>query len=380
MKIFVLNAGSSSHKVFLYDIVSNEPSEPLWQGELEGKENTSKRLLALLQSLWEGDGGIIKSPQEIVRIGHRIVHGGRKFLEPTQIDSQVKEDIRKLIPLAPLHNPAALEGIEIMERLFPSIPQIAVFDTSFHRSMPEATKTYPIPYCYKEEGIERFGFHGISHQYCKERTGNLLKNMHLPKIICCHLGNGASLCAIQNGLSIETTMGFTPLEGLMMGSRSGSIDPGILLYLLREKKLSLDELDHLLDFKSGLQGIASHSDMREVLNQIRLGNSLANLALDMYVHRLKSFIGALTTHLEGLDVLIFTAGIGENVPLVRQMTCQGLGFLGIQLDVDKNERCQPDQDIASENSKVRVLVLHTREEWKIAQECRNMAIQASSVH
>jgi acetate kinase len=371
VKILVLNAGSSSHKLSLYDIRSNSPTEALWQGKIdwdkEEKKHVEEQVFGLLQTLWQGKQKVIAGPHEIEKIGHRIVHGGAAFQAPIRINALVKEEIRKLIPLAPLHNPANLEGVEIMEKLFPSIPQIAVFDTAFHRLMPEETKTYAIPYFYRKEGVERYGFHGISHHYCAERAQFLFPSCS--KIICCHLGNGASLCAILNGKSIDTTMGFTPLEGLMMGTRCGSIDPGLILYLCREKKLSVEELDHTLNFESGLKGISGRSDMRELLAGIQTGDKQARLAFDMYVYRIKSYIGALAAHLEGVDSLIFTGGIGENAPDVRAAVCRGLQFLGIDLDLHKNRNCRPDQDIAADASKVRLLVIHTREEWKIAVEC-----------
>lgn len=391
MKILVINAGSSSHKLSLYDIKDLQPVEPLWKATIDwgrggahsflvvtvpgqckmekSLENSSiqEGLQILLTSLWQGSTQVISGLSAIESIGHRVVHGGRAFQCPTLINDKVKAELHSLIPLAPLHNPANLQGIEIMEQHFPHIPQIAVFDTAFHAQMPEKVKAYPVPYAWKAEGIERYGFHGISHQYCAERAAALLqKEPRDLKMINCHLGNGASLCAIKDGKSVDTTMGFTPMEGLMMGSRCGSIDSGILLYLLREKKYTVEDLDAILNFNSGLKGIAGTSDMREILAS---QEARAQLAFEMYNYRLKGYIGALITQLEGIDTLIFTGGVGENAAAVREATCQGLKFLGVELDVEKNLKCQPDQDVALLASKVRILVIHTREEWMIAREC-----------
>jgi len=390
MKILVVNTGSSSHKLSLYDLQNEAPAKALWTGSLDwGREEATCLLSAqagkqgltytlksvtsrdalqqLVNSLWEGPTKVISHASAIEKIGHRVVHGGAVFQQPTLITKTVKEQIRQLIPLAPLHNPANLEGIELMEQFFPHTSQIAIFDTAFHTSMPEKIKTYPLPLIWKEKGIQRYGFHGISHQYCAECIEKKFNPTQTSlKIINCHLGNGASLCAIQNGKSYDTTMGFTPLEGLMMGTRCGSIDPGIVLYLMREHHLSVAEVESLLNFESGLKGIGKSSDMREILAK---KESDAQLAFDMYVQRIKSFIGALAASLGGLDVLSFTGGIGEHAAPVRAATCQGLEFLGLQLDLQKNQSCQPDQDVATKQSVVRILVLHTEEEWMIARAC-----------
>lgn len=392
MKVLVVNAGSSSHKLSLYDLVDEEPVEPLWEGSLDwGRDqkplslkiktdtgakveraledrNVDEGFKILLDSLWQGSTQVIEGLSAIERIGHRVVHGGAEFEQPTLINKAVKERIRELIPLAPLHNPANLQGIELMEAYFPDLPQIAVFDTAFHLTMPEKVKTYPVPWGWKEKGIQRYGFHGISHHYCAERAAHLLKqHPHELKIINCHLGNGCSLCAIKEGKSNETTMGLTPLEGLMMGTRCGSIDPGILLYLMREHHMSQQELDDALNLESGLKGIGEHSDMRELLDL--QGEERARLAVHMFIHRLKAFIGALAVSLEGFNVLSFTAGIGENAPLIREAVCKGLTFLNMAIDLEKNLKCKPDADISASSSSIRVLVIHTREDWMIARAC-----------
>lgn len=393
MKILVVNAGSSSHKLSLYDLHQEEPVEPLWQGFLDWgrqdqplflsaqtfqgaqferdieSQDIEKGLEMLLKSLWQGETQVIEGPHAIERIGHRVVHGGARFEQPSRINAEVKEQIRRLIPLAPLHNPANLQGIELMEKFFPSLLQIAVFDTAFHVTMPEMIKTYPVPWEWKERGIQRYGFHGISHQYCAERAATFL---HQPsqdlKIINCHLGNGCSLCAIQDGKSYETTMGLTPLEGLMMGTRCGSIDPGILLYLMREHQMTQQELDKALNFDSGLKGVGGSSDMRDLLNQ---QEERTRLAVQMFIHRLQTFIGALAISLNGFNVLSFTGGIGENAASIREATCRGLACLNVAIDLEKNRTCQPDMDIAISSASIRVLVLQTREEWMIARACLN---------
>lgn len=392
MKILVVNAGSSSHKLSFYDLTDEEPAEPLWEGTLDWGRASEPFSLAiktgsgakieqelescdireglniLLKSLWQGPTQVIDGLSAIERIGHRVVHGGAEFERPVIINGAVKARIRELIPLAPLHNPANLQGIEFMEEYFPSLPQIAVFDTAFHLTMPEIVKTYPVPWEWKKKGVQRYGFHGISHHYCAERAVHLLKkDPHDLKIINCHLGNGCSLCAIKNGKSYETTMGLTPLEGLMMGTRCGSIDPGILLYLMKEHQIPLQELDDALNFSSGLKGIGEHSDMRELLNLQE--EKRARLAVQMFVHRLKAFIGALAASLEGFNVLSFTAGIGEHAAPIREAVCKGLSFMGIALDSEKNLNCRPDAVISKPGSAIQILVIHTREEWMIARAC-----------
>ena len=397
MKILVVNAGSSSHKLSLFDLCDDQPTEPLWEGSLDwgrgqmplslkvkgsgGRQveqelenrNVEEGLKILLNSLWQGPAQVIKDLSAIERIGHRVVHGGSEFERPTLIEKEVKKQIGKLIPLAPLHNPANLQGIEFMEKAFPSVPQIAVFDTSFHLTMPEIIKTYPVPWAWKEWGVLRYGFHGISHHYCAERVAHFLhRDPRELKIINCHLGNGCSLCAIKEGKSYDTTMGLTPLEGLMMGTRCGSIDPGILLYLMREQHLSLQELDGALNSASGLKGIGGHSDMRELLGL--QGDARALLAVQMFVHRLQGLIGALAASLEGFNVLSFTAGIGENAASIREAVCRGLSFLGLAIDSDKNVNCTPDAEISSAASSIKVLVIHTREDWMIARACLNFKL------
>ena len=398
MKILVLNAGSSSQKSALYDFQhfqnDQQPLEPLWSAEItwntetetadlhvktfSGAEyssqfsNTDRKsgMLQMLQTLWSGCTQVIADASVINAVGHRVVHGGTITSHALQINAQVKDTIASLSPLAPSHNPINLEGIELVEALLgPEVRQFAVFDTAFHSQIPDAAAIYPGPYDWVERGIRRYGFHGISHAYCSDRMSQLLGRENL-KLITCHLGNGCSLAAIQNGISIDTTMGFTPLEGLMMGSRSGSVDPGILLYLLTEQGYDATTLDTLLNQESGLKGLSGIShDMRLVKAAMKSGNLRAKLAWNVYIHRIRSGIGAMLMSLNGLDTLVFTAGVGEHDPEVRSAVCQGLGFLGLTLNGAVNQEGTGDRDIATQNSLVRIWVLQTQEDWQIARSC-----------
>lgn len=399
MKILVLNAGSSSQKSCLYEIADEalptEAPQPLWEGkinwtqdrgaaEIEVKTATGAtlqesisanspqaHLTYMLHTLTYGATKVIDQLSEIDVVGHRIVHGGQDYRDSVVITEDVKKAIARLSNLAPEHNPVALEGIEAIEKIFKDVTQVALFDTGFHATLPDAAAIYPGPYEWVEEGIRRYGFHGISHQYCSGRAAQILDQDVPPeRLISCHLGNGCSLAAIKNGRSIDTTMGFTPVEGLMMGSRSGSVDPGILIYLLRYCNYSVESLDHVLNKASGLKGISGVSiDMREVKEAIAQGNSRAQLAWDIYVHRLRSAIGAMLASLGGLDALVFTAGVGEHSPEIRQAACEAFGFIGLKIDLEKNQQQPVDEDIATPDSTVRVLVIHTQEDWAIAQQC-----------
>jgi acetate kinase len=313
-------------------------------------------------------------------VGHRIVHGGRKFRATTRITAEVKAEIAKLAELAPEHTRLELDAVEAAEQaLGLSIPQFAVFDTAFHSTLPEPARIYPGPYRWYEEGIERYGFHGISHRSASRRAAEILgAKLDSLRIITCHLGNGCSLAAVQNGRSIDTTMGFTPLEGLMMGTRSGSIDPGILIYLVRRYGYQAGELDRILNEESGLKGLSEVSgDMRELLAAVVAGNDRAKLAFDVYAHRLCREIGGMLASLGGADVLVFTGGVGENCPSLREHVCRRFGFLGLQIDETKNTRATGDEDIATKDSSVRVLVIPAQEDWEIARECYELARGAS---
>jgi acetate kinase len=404
MKILILNSGSSSQKTALFELEpapSADPVPPLWEGTLQwdgdkdqvhirnhkGEEirrdgrNSERRasVAAMLEYIWSGPTAVLKSLSEIATVGHRIVHGGAKLTEPVRISPEVKQEIENVAAIAPLHNQAGLQGIELIEKLLPDVPQIAVFDTGFHRTLPPEAFIYPLPYSwYDRRGIRRYGFHGINHEYCTRRTAQLLRrDLSSFKIITCHLGNGCSLAAVDRGKSVDTTMGFTPLEGLMMGTRSGSVDPGILLNAMRgnprDIEVRVEELDHILNHDSGLLGVSGiSSDMRDILDAVRSGNKRAELAFNIFIHRLQAGIGALTASLGGLEALVFTAGIGENSPHVRRSTCKKLGFLGIELDHEKNSSATPDVDISQPAAKVRVLVIRAQEDWAIAQECARM--------
>lgn len=327
----------------------------------------------LLDLLWSGRTRMIAGPSEIEVVGHRVVHGGKEYVEPTLVTPDVKEGIARLADFAPLHNPAALEGIELIESKLPSVPQVAVFDTAFHAQLPLPAAAYPGPHEWLDHGIRRYGFHGINHEYCAGRAAQMLgKDLNSLRLIVCHLGNGCSLAAIERGRSVETTMGFTPLEGLMMGTRSGSVDPGILIYLMRRDGLTANGLDEMLNKKSGLLGISGISgDMREILAAMTAGNEKAKLAFDIYAHRLIYHIGALAAVLGGLDGLVFTAGVGENCAELRARACEKLTFLGLELDPKKNAQAfsGQDRDIATAESCVRLLIVRAQEEWAIARAC-----------
>ncbi len=406
MKILVLNAGSSSQKSCLYELnddvlpvsaalEEDRPLQPLWEAKIDwthqqgvselkvktakgtqleeefASESRTDAISRMLETLWKGKTQTINDLNEINIVGHRVVHGGQDYQQSTLISPDVKKTIARLAVFAPVHNPVNLEGIEAIENILPNVPQIAVFDTAFHAQLPPAAFVYPGPYEWLENGIRRYGFHGISHQYCARRAAKILgRDLADLRLISCHLGNGCSLAAIRGGVSVDTTMGFTPLEGLMMGSRSGSIDPGIIIHLLRRSDLTAEKLDDILNRNSGLKGISGVSgDMRQIGNAISQGNERAQLALDIYIHRLRAGIGAMLASLGGLDALIFTAGVGENSAVVRSAACEAFGFMGLKLDGEKNQQVQGDQDIAAADSAVRVLVIHTQEDWEIAREC-----------
>lgn len=405
MKILVLNSGSSSQKSSLYEINNHLPTippKPDWESKIEwdgdraelqittaqGGEVRGRLPLVsrregtnqLLDHLWSGNARAIRDASEIDIVGHRIVNGGREYEEPTYVTPELKAAITRMAVFAPLHNRAELEGIEIIAQKFGSVPQVAVFDTGFHSRLPEAAAVYPGPYDWLAQGIRRYGFHGINHQYCAERAAQLLaRDLQSLKLVTCHLGNGCSLAAIRDGHSVDTTMGFTPLEGLMMGTRSGSVDPGILTYLMRHGPFTGEQLDELLNKKSGLLGISGISgDMRQIVAAMKNGQPRARLAFDIFVHRLRSCIGSMVAVLGGIDALVFTAGIGENSHEIRAATCEDLRFLGIKIDAEKNAQALPDrdQDISLPEASVRVLIVRAQEAWAIASACWRLASQA----
>jgi acetate kinase len=398
MKILVLNAGSSSQKSCLYEFKAEAlaaPLRPLWKTEIDWthhqgsaelkvatadgvsleetlkSESRSEATDHMLRTLWSGKTKIIAQPSDIDVVGHRVVHGGLEFEQSTFVTPKVKAAIARLAELAPAHNPANLEGIVAIEQILGAVPQVAVFDTAFHAQIPKTAAIYPGPYEWFEENIRRYGFHGISHQYCAARAAEILdRDLNELRLVTCHLGNGCSLAAIRGGRSVNTTMGFTPLEGLMMGSRAGSIDPGLLLHLLRQPNYSVDKLDRMLNQESGLKGISGiSSDLREILGAMAQGKARAQLAFNAYVHSLRSHMGAMLGSLGGLDALVFTAGVGEHAAQVRAAACEAFTFLGLKLDPEKNAQSRLDWDIAAPDSTVRVLVIHTEEDWEIGREC-----------
>jgi len=405
MKILVLNSGSSSQKACLYEIGERLPDQapiPLWEGKIEwwgertaitvknSKGVTFKEELRpfsreqvirhLLRTTFDGKASVIASAIEVDAVGHRVVHGGPHFEHPVVITDQVREAIESSSAFAPLHIRAELEGMKLVGDLLGSVTQVAVFDTGFHHQMPPSAAVYPGPYEWFESGIRRYGFHGINHQYCADQAARMLgENLKGLKIVSCHLGNGCSVTAIREGRSIDTTMGFTPLEGLMMGTRSGSVDPGIFTYVMRRDRLDAQGIDELLNKKSGLLGVSGFSsDMRDILNSVQQGHQRAKLAFEIYVHRLQAAIGGMAAVLGGMDVLVFTAGVGENSAEVRSAACSGLEFLGLRLNEQANTQSCLDQDISSPESRVRVLVIRAGEDWAIAKECWKLAHSGGS--
>jgi acetate kinase len=395
MNILVLNAGSSTLKLALFDADS---LACLGSGLLDWTEEAGKSTFALrpregeeirseldvtdhrgaarhaipsLLELGAASGADIRS--SLLAVGHRVVHGGTQFRESVRLDADVKKVLAEVSALAPLHNPPALETIDAAQELLPDVPHIGMFDTSFYTYLPPRAYVYALPYeWYTIWGIRRFGFHGISHAYCASRAAQLLDRSHEGfRVISCHLGNGCSATAVRSGIAVATTMGFTPLEGLMMGTRSGSIDPGILLHVQKERGLSVEELDHVLNHESGLLGVSGvSSDCRRVEDAARQGDERALLALEIYAARVREAIGALAVELGGVDALVFTGGVGENSASVRGGACKGLECLGLHLDPERNKTSSPDAEIALAASTGRIFVIHTREEEWIAREIR----------
>jgi acetate kinase len=359
MRVLLLNAGSSSLKCTLIEAAGREVIEHVstdWAGRAQAE--------AVGQALDE------LPPGSLAAVGHRIVHGG-EFRASVRITPELRARIRALADLAPLHNPPGLETLAAAQARLPDVPHVAVFDTAFHSDLPAAARTYPLPARLGEElGIRRYGFHGLSHAYCARRAAELLgRPLAELRLVICHLGHGCSAAAVRDGRSIDTTMGFTPLEGLMMGTRSGSLDPGALLHLLLRHGIGAKELEHALQHESGLLGVSGVSaDMREVLAAARAGHERARLAIDVYAHRIRQAIGALTATLGGVDALVFTGGVGENSPEVREASCVGLECLGLALDRSANSRARPDADIAQSSSRGRILMIATREDLTMLDE------------
>ena len=391
MNILVINAGSSSLK---YQLLNPETQEVLAKGLCErigidgkftykptGKEAVkgadvampthSEAIQTVLNALVDPANGVIGSMDEIGAVGHRVVHGGEKFASSVLITDEVMAAIEECNPLAPLHNPANIIGIKACQALMPNTPMVAVFDTAFHQTMPPVAYTYALPYeYYEQDKVRRYGFHGTSHKYVSQRAAVMLgKPIEELKLISCHLGNGSSITAINGGKSVDTSMGFTPLAGLPMGTRCGDIDAGILEYLMNKHGYNIDEMLNILNKKSGVLGISGvSSDFRDLEDAAPKGNQRAQLALDSFDYNVKKLVGAYAAAMGGVDAIIFTAGVGENGPDTRANVVSGLESMGVKLDAEKNNTRGKEVDVATDDSKVRVLVIPTNEELMIAMD------------
>jgi len=398
MKILVINSGSSSIKYQLFEMtgrtamaggsierIGQQDSQAVHWIYRDGETLKNSRVLSVrnheagleivAQLLTDSEIGVIPHPSEVDAVGHRVVHGGEDFSTTVLIGKDVQASIKKLIPLAPLHNPANLKGIEVAMKVFAQARQVAVFDTAFHQTLPEEAFRYAIPdTLYRNNGIRVYGFHGTSHQYVARKAAEYLdRPLKETNLITVHLGNGASMTAVKGGKSVDTSMGFSPLPGLMMGSRCGDIDPAVIFYLHRTLGMTIDEIDALLNRQSGLLGVGGSSDLRDILKRARAGENAARLALKMYAYRIKKYIGAYMAVLNWVDALVFTAGVGENSPGMRQESCKGLEQLGIVLDGKKNETTSHGvSEIQADVSKIKVLIIPTDEELEIALQTEEL--------
>lgn len=391
MNILVINAGSSSLKYQLYNMKDEQvlakgvverigfdssivAHKPIGGQEVKEVSEILDHTVAIqhVASLLASDEhGVIDSLEEIDAVGHRVVHGGESFSESVIVTEDVKAEIRRLFDLAPLHNPAHLKGIVAVEATMPNVPQAVVFDTAFHQTMPEKAYMYAIPrILYRRHQIRRYGFHGTSHYYVSRRAAEFLqKPIDQLKMITCHIGNGISFTAVENGVSVDTSMGMTPLEGVMMGTRSGNIDPALVTYIMGKEDLSVSEVNSMLNKHSGLIGISGlSSDVREIQDAVNEGDEQAQLAYDMYEYRIRKYIGSFAAAMNGLDVLVFTAGVGENSSMLRQKICEQLTYLGVELDHQRNDGGNSERLISSDHSKVDVVVIPTDEERVIARD------------
>ena len=389
MNILVLNAGSSSLKYQVIEmpsqtvkcvglverigfedaIFSHEKNDKKYSEELSIL-NHGIGLQKIAKTLLDAKIGVINSVDEIAAVGHRVVHGGNKFSKTVVINNEVKDSIHELFDLAPLHNPANLTGIEIAETIFTSAKQIAIFDTAFHQTMPKEAYQYAIPNSFLDEhSIRAYGFHGTSHKYVSEKAIEYLDSTSSSKIITIHLGNGCSMAAIKDGKCIETSMGFAPSNGLIMGTRSGDIDQSVIFFLMKKLNKSMDEVANLLNKESGMKGLTGFSDLREIEEKAAHGNSDCQNALNLAAYRIKKYIGSYTAVLNGVNAIVFTAGIGENSTIMRALACKNLDFLGIDLDENKNNlRSKDIREIQSNKSKVKILIIPTNEEIEIAKQ------------
>lgn len=391
MKILVINCGSSSLKYQLFDMDNHEvlakglcerigiegsllKHNPIGKesvGLAKPMENHQVAVQLVLDMLIDKQYGVIDSISEISAVGHRVLHAGQKYSDSIVVNEDVKAVIRECFDLGPLHNPANLIGIEACEKAMPGVKNVAVFDTAFHQTMPEKAYLYAIPYEYYEKyGIRRYGFHGTSHAFVSEKAiefGNLDKNNS--KVIVCHIGNGGSVSAVMNGKCVDTSMGLTPLEGLIMGTRSGDIDPAIIQFIAHKENKTIDEMLDILNKKSGVLGISGvSSDFRDLTKAASEGNHRAEVALETYAYRIAKYIGAYTAAMNGVDAIVFTAGVGENNGAIRKTVCEYLGYLGVKLDDAENEKRGEDLVISTADSKVKVMVIPTNEELRIAKE------------
>lgn len=391
MKVLVVNAGSSSIKYQVFDMTDESvlakglvdrvgipgttlEHKPTGKDEVVIKKDLPDHTAGMklvLETLVHDEYGIMKSMDEIGAVGHRVVHGGETFANSVIIDDNVKKVIKDCFDIAPLHNPPNLMGIEACQALMPNVPHVAVFDTAFHQTMEPADYLYALPYeVYEKYHVRRYGFHGTSHLYVSHRAAEMLgKPYDECKIITLHLGNGASMAAIDRGKVVDTTMGFTPLEGLVMGTRSGDIDPAIVFFLMEKLGMNAQEANNYFNKKSGMLGLSGVSnDLRDILEAARSGNERAQLALDVYYNRVRGYIGKYIAKLNGCDCLVFTAGVGENGYDVREEICTGLDFFGIKIDPEKNNVRGKEVDVAAEDSKIRIFVIPTNEELVIARD------------
>lgn len=392
MNILVVNAGSSSIKYQLIDMNTEEPLssgivERIGLGEgnikhkyvVNGEEkkvtetfpipNHTVGLKRVAELLVDPKVGVVADPSEIKAVGHRLVHGGETFTKTVVVTDEVKAKVKELFPLAPLHNPANLIGVEVAETVFPNATQVGVFDTAFHQTMPEVAFRYGIPKeMYTDMGIRKYGFHGTSHKYVSEKACEFLGKADA-KVITIHLGNGASMAAVDGGVCKDTTMGLGPLCGLIMGTRSGDIDPAIIFYLIEQKGYTAEQVSKILNKESGIQGLSGYTDMRDVEDQYLKGNEDAILAYEMYAYRIKQYVGNYAAAMNGLDAIVFTAGIGENDSIARKLVCENLDFFGIKIDEEKNStRSKEIREINTPDATTKVLVIPTNEELEIAKQ------------
>jgi acetate kinase len=396
MKILVINCGSSSLKYQLFDmdgehVLAKGLVERIGIGGSRIKHTKTGQdpivaetpipdhkegIRLVIKALLDKSHGVLSSLDELSAVGHRVVHAGEKFATSVKLDSKVMDALKECSPLAPLHNPANIMGIEAVAEALPHVPQVGVFDTAFHQTMPENAFIYGVPYGYYEKyGVRRYGFHGTSHYYVSKRAAGILgRPVEKLKIVTCHLGNGSSITAVKEGKSIDTSMGFTPLAGVLMGTRCGDIDPALVAFIAETEKLSAKDVDSLLNKKGGILGISGlSSDLRDIEEAAKRGEPRSRLALQVLAYGIKKYIGAYAAAMGGLDAVVFTAGVGENSSTVRAMTCEGLEFLGIEIDDGKNDVRGKEAVISTDASKVKVLVVPTDEELVIARDTKRLA-------